>query len=346
MKDILTSEIYINDVKRVLEIQDLNFLRNKKVLITGGLGLICSAIIDILLVYNKTQNANIHIFVASRNEANFNERYGKYSEVEFIQYDSTKDINFDVDVDYIIHGAGTSSPELYTSKPVETILSNFMGMLNLLEYARKHSVKRVLYLSSSEVYGTKEGVNAFNENTFGAININNVRCSYSEGKRVSEVLCKSYLSEYGVDSVIVRPGHIYGPTASQKDKKVSSQFAYLAAKGEPIVMKSLGLQKRSYCYSLDCASAILTALKNGEAGESYNIGHDEVTSIRDMALILAEAGNVSIEISAPTEADIKSFNPMDNSTLNNDKIKLLGYKDVFSVKEGLTHTVQILKDIL
>ena len=160
------------------------------------------------------------------------------------------------------------------------------------------------------------------------------------------MLCKSYSSEYGVNTVIVRPGHIYGPTASLQDKKISSEFAYLAAQGRPLEMKSLGLQKRSYCYSLDCAAAILIALLNGKKGESYNIGHDEITSIRDMVQILADVGKVDFKINAATEEDLKRFNPMDNSSLLNDKIKSIGYSDTFSVHEGLTHTVRILKQRL
>lgn len=251
-----------------------------------------------------------------------------------------------MDIDYIIHGAGLASPELYVSKPVETMLSNFNGVLNLLEYAKTHHTKRMLYISSSEVYGTKDIADAFEESKFGSVNINTIRSSYSEAKRASEVLCKSYSSEYDVDTVIVRPGHIYGPTASPRDKRISSEFAYLAAQGKSLEMKSLGLQKRSYCYSLDCAAAILVALMNGEKGESYNIGHDEITSIREMAQIMAEAGNVSLKINEPTEKDLMQFNPMDNSSLNNEKIKAIGYKDSFSVREGLAHTVTILTDLI
>lgn len=158
-------------------------------------------------------------------------------------------------------------------------------------------------------------------------------------------MCKSYSSEYDVDTVIVRPGHIYGPTASPRDKRISSEFAYLAARGKSLEMKSPGLQKRSYCYSLGCAAAILVCLMNDKMGESYNIGHNEVTSIREMAQILAEAGNVSLKINEPTEKDLKQFNPMDNSSLDNDKIKAIGYSDTFSVREGLTHTVKIIKEL-
>lgn len=345
MNDILKNDIYRNDILRTLKNVNLVDLNNKSILITGGLGLICSSIVDLLIIYNEYHDANVKIYVAARNEQHFFERYGEYQYIKYLNYDATKPIDFNFGVDYIVHGAGVASPELYVAKPVETMLSNFNGVLNLLKYAKNNNVKRMLYISSSEVYGSKSTEEAFEESQFGSIDINSIRSSYSEAKRASEVLCKSYSSEYDVDTVIVRPGHIYGPTASPKDKRISSDFSYRAAQGKDLEMKSLGLQKRSYCYSLDCASAILVALINGEKGESYNIGHDEVTSIREMAHILAEAGNVNLKIKEPTEDDLKQFNPMNNSSLNNEKIKGIGYTDAFSVREGLTHTVEILKGL-
>ena len=265
--------------------------------------------------------------------------------IVFIKYDALDELNIIATPDYIIHGAGLASPELYTSKPVETILSNFDGVHSLLSFAKANHVKRVLYISSSEVYGKKRSEKPFEEGTYGEIDIDNIRSSYAIAKRASEMLCKSYCLEYGVDVVIARPGHIYGPSSKQNDKRVSSDFAFRAAFGDKIVMKSSGIQKRSYCYSIDCAVQILTILLKGECGQAYNIGHDEITTIRKMATIIAQAGNVKLEISDPTENDIKDFNPMNNSALNNDKIKKLGYVDTFTVEEGLTHTVKILKEI-
>lgn len=345
MKNILKNDVYVSDIKHLIDNFDLIQLKGRKVLITGGLGLICSAVVDLLVVYNEQYGANIDIYVADINASRFTARYGEYSCVVYIPYDATKDIDFDFDFDFIIHGAGLASPELYVTKPVETMLSNINGVLNLLEYSKTHHVKRMLYISSSEVYGTKDTADSFVEDKFGSININMIRSSYSEAKRASEVLCKSYSSEYNIDTVIVRPGHIYGPTASPCDKRISSEFAYLAAQGKELEMKSLGLQKRSYCYSLDCAAAMLIALLHGEKGESYNIGHDEITSICEMAKILATAGHVNLKIGEPTAEDLKHFNPMDNSSLNNEKIKAIGYRDSFSVQEGLEHTVRILKEI-
>ena len=146
--------------------------------------------------------------------------------------------------------------------------------------------------------------------------------------------------------MIVRPGHIFGPSAKKDDKRISSDFTFKAALGEKLEMKSSGLQKRSYCYSIDCAIQILTVLLKGKSGQAYNIGHDEITTIREMAKICAKAGNVELMVAHPTEEELRAFNPMNNSALDNTKVKKLGYRDVFSVKEGISHTVDILKEMM
>ncbi|WP_230687693.1 NAD-dependent epimerase/dehydratase family protein, partial [Streptococcus pneumoniae] len=80
-----------------------------------------------------------------------------------------------------------------------------------------------------------------------------VRSSYASSKRATETLCVSFASEYGIKIMIVRPGHIYGPSAKDSDNRVSSFFMTEAIAGRDIVIKSTGSQLRSYCYSLDCA---------------------------------------------------------------------------------------------
>ena len=345
MKDILCNSIYKKDLSTALRSNDLTELKNKTILITGGLGLICSSIVDLLHKYNVDDEANIRILVADINEPFFGERFGRYDDIKFIKYNALEPIAFDFDIDYIIHGAGLSSPELFVNKPVETMLSNFNGVLNLLNYSKRHRIKRMLYISSSEVYGNKSNEHSFMEDDFGSSSINTIRASYSESKRASEVLCRSFYAEYNVETIMVRPGHIFGPTASPKDQRVSSAFAFLAASGKSLELKSSGLIKRSYCYSIDCAVAILIVLLKGEAGESYNIGNDEVITIKQMASIIADAGKVPLNVAEPTDEELKAFNPMNNSSLSNDKIKKIGYCSSFSAKTGLEHTVKIIKQI-
>ncbi len=141
--------------------------------------------------------------------------------MHFAQYVALSELSLNFKPDYIIHGTGLSSPELYTNMPVETVLSNFDGLHLLLEYVKNNDVKRLLYVSSSEVYGKKNTDDPFKEECMcREIDIDNIRSSYAIAKRSSEMLCKAYASEYGVESVIVRPGHIYGPSA----KKLISGF--------------------------------------------------------------------------------------------------------------------------
>ena len=64
-----------------------------------------------------------------------------------------------------------------------------------------------------------------------------------------------------------------------------------------------------------------------------------------MAEICARVGNVGLTMTNPTEAELKAFNPMNNAALDNTRVKNLGYSDVFSTKNGIMHTVDILKEI-
>lgn len=143
---------------------------------------------------------------------------------------------------------------------------------------------------------------------------------------------------------MVRPGHVYGPTASIKEKRISSDFAYKAARGEKLEMLSAGLQNRSYCYCIDASMAILTCLINGVPGEAYNIGTEDVTSIREMERILAKAGGVELKTKEPTKEEKSAFNPMNNSSLNVKKISEIDYIESFTARESLEHTVLILKE--
>lgn len=339
---LLDSPLYNADLKKAVGSMDFSPLDEKSFFVTGGLGLIASTIVDVLLTYGKTGT----IYIGARNKAQFEKRYGNLERVRFVSYDALKPLKLDIVPDYIIHGAGLASPELYTSMPVETVLSNIEGVHELLHFAKNNSVKRVCYISSSEVYGKKSTEDPFVEDKYGEVDIDNIRSSYAVAKRASEMICKAYTSEYNVDTVIVRPGHIFGPSAKKEDKRISSDFAFKAALGKKLEMKSSGLQKRSYCYSVDCAIQILTVLLRGESGHAYNIGHDEITTIKEMAKFCATAGNVELTVAHPTEAELKVFNPMNNSALDNTKVKKLGYRDIFSVNEGISHTVDILKETI
>ncbi|MFQ7094394.1 MAG: NAD-dependent epimerase/dehydratase family protein [Ruminococcus sp.] len=78
-----------------------------------------------------------------------------------------------------------------------------------VKISRKNKSNRVVYISSSEVYGSKLKDQPYQESDYGYVDLLNPRSCYPSSKRASETLCSAYASEYGLDTVVVRPGHIY-----------------------------------------------------------------------------------------------------------------------------------------
>lgn len=348
---IYNSKLWISDLDETIEnLKELNGLSGKSVMITGCTGLICSAVTDILIRWNEINDEKITILAAGRTKAGVEKRFVPYHSenwFHFMPYDATRmDNAFPEYCDYIIHGAGNAYPDKIIHEPVETMLSNFLGTKYLLDYAREKRVKRVLFISSSEIYGRKEHDRPSKPDEYGGIDLLNPRNSYSVGKCAAETMCASYFNEYEVKSVIVRPGHVYGPTATASDNRVSSAWAYAVARGEDIVMKSDGSQIRSYCYCLDCASAVLKVLLKGENAKAYNISNpDSIITIKEMAEIITESAGVKLKMELPTEKEKKAFNPMSNSSLDSSDLLALGWKGLFDAKKGFSHTVKIIKDI-
>lgn len=341
------NKLYFEDLKTVsLCIPCVNQLKEKSVLITGCSGLIGSAVSDLLLYLNASFNLNIKIILAGRNIEKINDRFSYWNkDKDYFTafYDATRNVDIEESVDYIIHAASNADPKKIGEQPVETMISNLNGTKEWLEYLKKKKNGRLLYVSSSEVYGNKPGDEPFSEDIYGELDILNPRSSYPSSKRAAETLCAAYKKEYNVDSVIVRPGHIYGPTMMESDSRASSQFPRDISSGHDINMKSKGEQKRSYCYCLDCASAIITVLLNGNSGEAYNISNSKsIVTIKEMAEAFAKAGNRKITFNLPTIHEKTNYNLMKNPSLLSEKIERLGWKACFDMDTGAKHTLEIL----
>ena len=349
---IYDSALWLSDLdEAVASSPSPALLAGKRVMITGAAGLVCSAVTDMLIRYNETHAVPVGILAAGRWRSEMTDRFGAYAErpyFTYVPYDASRTDNALAEpCDYIIHGASNAFPGLIMKEPVETMLANFTGVKSLLDYARAVGAKRLLYISSSEIYGKKAENEPFREGEYGFIDLLDPRNSYSVGKRAAETLCASFAAEYGVQSVIVRPGHIYGPTAAPQDNRVASAWCYAAARGEDIVMKSDGAQKRSYCHCLDCASAILRVLTHGENMRAYNISNpDSVITIRRMAELAAAAGGVRLVRETASEDEKKGFNPMSNSSLDSAGLEGLGWRGLFDAERGFSHTVRILKEAM
>ena len=201
---IYGSSLWLHDLDRITaSLHELSELDGKSVLITGANGLICSAITDVLIRHNTTHSGTIHIIAAGRNQKKVRTRFGKFCDQDyftFMKYDALNPELPEFTADYIIHGAGNVHPAAMAAEPVNTKLSNILGTNALLQSAR-YGTKRLLYISSSEVYGKRTDGNfqPFTENDYGSVDILNSRSCYPMGKRSAEALCVNYAAHYGVD---------------------------------------------------------------------------------------------------------------------------------------------------
>ena len=167
---------WIADIDKVIEVvPELDELAGKSLMITGAAGLVCSAVVDIIFRYNDTHDKKIQVLAAGRWPEEMSGRFGDLvnrDDFTFVVYDASKTDNvIDVHSDYIIHGASNASPNMIVKEPVETMMSNFLGMKYLLDYAKEQGTTRILYISSSEVYGEKEGTEPYKEGQYGYIDL-------------------------------------------------------------------------------------------------------------------------------------------------------------------------------
>ncbi|MBQ3456445.1 MAG: NAD-dependent epimerase/dehydratase family protein, partial [Synergistaceae bacterium] len=193
MKNIYPGGLWLSDIDAVISsLPELNTLSGKSVLITGAGGLICSTVADVLIRWNESHNSRDHIRViaAGRNRAKITGRFGEFSERDyftFTEYDAERAEFTGLTADYVIHGAGNAHPSAMSAEPVETMLANLNG-INAILKSSGHNVKRVLYISSSEVYGKRAENNTapFTENDYGYVDILNPRSCYPIAKRAAE----------------------------------------------------------------------------------------------------------------------------------------------------------------
>ncbi|WP_219909108.1 NAD-dependent epimerase/dehydratase family protein [Vibrio splendidus] len=339
---MMYSDDYWSDISKAAdEIPDVNSLYNKTILITGGTGLVCSSVVDIMLYLNESRDAKIKIILACRSKEKAIYRFGDFvaeGKVLVVDYDATSTESIDIGskVDYLIHGASNATPSVFATQPVETILANVLGLHTVLRSALLASASRVLYVSSSEVYGSKQSDKPYLEDNYGIIDILNQRAAYPLSKRTGESLCIAYGIQHGLDTVIARPGHIYGPIIQKSDNRASAQFARKAKNGEDIVMKSKGGQLRSYCHAFDCASAMLAILLTGEKDNAYNISNpNSICTISELAQSIAKDAGVKVVFEAPSSLEKNSYNLMDNSSLSSIKLENLGWKPIFDLESGV-----------
>ncbi|QIL79530.1 SDR family oxidoreductase [Diaphorobacter sp. HDW4A] len=260
----------------------------KRVLVTGGAGFLGSHLCARLLQEGHEVICLDNFY--SSNEDNVL-ALQRHSGFRLLEHDITFPV--DVKVDEIYNLACPASPVHYQRDPVQTVKTNVLGALNVLELARRCNA-RVLQASTSEVYGDPI-VHPQPESYNGNVNPIGVRSCYDEGKRCAETLFFDHHRQYGVHIKVARIFNTYGPHMHPDDGRVVSNFFMQALQGKDITLYGDGQQTRSFCYVSDLIDGLVRLMASPDwITGPVNLGNPEELQIRDLAeRILAITGSES-----------------------------------------------------
>lgn len=344
------SDAIIQEDMKALRDAELPYemLRGKHVLITGASGMLAAYLVYFFEYLNRTENYGIRLTALVRNEEKAWGKFGEFREepgFELLVQDVCAPIAREWDdLDFIIHAAGNASPQFILNDPVGIINANTVGTTNVMELA-KHYHSRVLYTSTREVYGKMdEKVTSIREDSFGSLDPMERRSCYPESKRMAESILQGYHYQYGVESVIARIAHSYGPgMVIDNDGRVMSDFISDVVHGRDIILKSTGDAVRAFCYITDAVSALLTLLLKGTPGEAYNVANEtEPAAIRDAAqqlVSLFPEKGLKVVFDIPEEMS-QGYSKMGRVALDTAKLEALGWKPEVSLRDGMKRTVE------
>jgi UDP-glucose 4-epimerase len=237
-------------------------------------------------------------------------------------------------IDVIVHLAASTGVGQSLEDPRSDCLANVLGTLNYLEAARHNQVKRFIFASSGAPIGEREPP-IHEELAAQPVS------PYGASKLSGEGYCSAYYRTYGVETVALRFGNVYGPGSDQKNS-VIAKFIRQAMGGETLEIYGDGRQTRDFIYIDDLMSAIRSAVTTSHIrGEIFQIGTNRertvVELVEKLLPILAQAGikDVDIRHGAPRIGDVRR-NFSDTSKAR----ALLGWQAQVDLQEGLTRTVR------
>ena len=303
------------------------------ILVTGGSGFVGSGLVEGLIA-----DANNFVVVVD------NLQTGSKSKLPLAKHNNLKFIQCDVNAkpeitsvfhtyafDYVFHYAALVGVQRTLQNPV-AVLEDITGIKNILNLSKNTGVKRVMYASSSEVYGEPVEYPQ-NEETTPL----NSRLPYAIVKNVGEAFLKSYHQEFGLDFTVFRFFNTYGP--KQSKDFVISKFINLALNNEAITVYGDGSQTRTFCFVKNNVEACINAAFSDKCkNQTINIGNDFETTVLDLAKIIINLTNSSskiIHLAPLEEGDMTRRKP------DITKMKELLTSPILSLEKGLA---EVLKD--
>lgn len=300
-------------------------------LVTGGAGFIGSNIVIELVKKKHSVKVIDNLFTG-----NINNLSSVKGEIEFINADI-----FDLDllkkiikdIDFILHQAAIPSIQRSIKNPLRTYKANIEGTLRLLIAAKDSNVKRIVYASSSSVYGVIKELPK--KETIPTIPIS----PYALTKLAAEWYCKLFYDLYGIETVSLRYFNVFGPYQNPDSDyaAVIPKFIKAMINDKQPTIYGDGLQSRDFTYVGDAVQANLLACKaKNIAGGVFNIAcgirYNLLELVKKINEILGK--NIKPKFSKSKKGDIK------HSLADISKAeKILGYKPEYNFGEGLKRTI-------
>ena len=314
-------------------------MKNKNILVTGGLGILGAKLVKIL---NKKNSFNIFILDRSKNDKKIKIlELNKLKKVKIIKgnfndYKTVFKIIKNKNINTIFHlGAITQVIDAYKS-PMETFNSNILGTINILESIRNLKKKiNLIFSSSDKAYGSLYG-NAYLENHQLKGNY-----PYDVSKSASDLIVQSYVKTYNLKVGIIRSGNIYGPGDLNMDRLVPHVIISSILKKKS-VLRSNGKLIRDYIYVDDVANAYIMLMKimneTKERLRIYNVGSKENLTVKNFVrLITIMINKKEIKPIVKNNSKIEIY----KQKLNYKKIQRdLGWLPKSNFKESLHETIE------
>ncbi len=256
----------------------------EKIIVTGGAGFIGSHIVDALV------DGGYEVYIIDNLSSGKKENVNPKAILHIVDIrDFEKLLPVFKDAKYVFHKAALPQVEYSIQNPIETHDVNVNGLLSVLEASRVNNIKRVIFASSSAIYGNQETLP-----TVESMQVNPLS-PYGAQKYVGEVYMKLYAEIYGLETVSLRYFNVYGPRQSANGAYASviSKFIEFRQKNEPLLITGDGEQTRDFVNVKDVVSANILVMKGDKVGkgEVLNIGGGNQYSVNQIAKLIG--GNVS-----------------------------------------------------
>tara|TARA_B110000046_G_scaffold97901_1_gene105539 strand:- start:11106 stop:12098 length:993 start_codon:yes stop_codon:yes gene_type:complete len=315
-------------------------ISNTSFLITGGAGFIGSNIVNYLLTFGAKK---VRVIDNLSNSSGVNlDRFIGRSNFEFVKGDISiyEDcLKVTEGIDYISNQAALGSVPRSLDNPIATNNANVVGFLNMITAARENKVKRIVYASSSSVYGDSQKLPKVEAE------IGSPLSPYAVSKYTNELYAKVSHLSYGQEIIGLRYFNIFGPNQSPDGAyaAVIPLFIEALLKNQSPFINGDGKQSRDFTYIEIAVQANIRALftKNEKAlGEVFNVAVGEKFSLVELFELIKEGtgATVSAVHREDRAGDVK------NSLADISKAKnLLGYQPQVRFKEGIERTIQWFK---